>query len=169
MVTNAGARVGERLLLTKPLGTGILSTALKRERLDAASLERLTRSMTTLNRAASQLALEFGAHAATDVTGFGLLGHASQMADSSRVTFRIAPSEAWLLPGVLEFARSGVVPGGLARNREFYAARVSGDAGDGALLDALYDPQTSGGLLLSVPARRAAPLPQRSGAHAVRR
>jgi len=161
MLTNAGARAGDRLLLTKPLGTGILSTALKRELLSAVSLERLTRSMTTLNRAASELALEFGTHAATDVTGFGFLGHASQMADASRVTFRIAPSAAWLLPGVLDFARNGVVPGGLARNREFYAGRVAGDAGDPALLDALYDPQTSGGLLLSVPARRVVALARR--------
>ncbi len=154
ILTNAGARPGDRLVLTKRIGTGILSTALKQERLAPSLVGRLTRSMTTLNRIASECAVEFGARAATDVTGFGFLGHAAQMADASAVTFRVAPSRDWLLPKVAEFVDEGVVPGGLGRNRDFYAPRVSGGAADSALLTALYDPQTSGGLLLSVPARR---------------
>lgn len=154
MLTNAGARAGDRLILTKPLGTGILSTALKRELLPAALAKRLTRSMVTLNRAASEAAVASGVRAATDITGFGFLGHASQMADASRVTFRVRPSGNWLLPKVAEFARDGVVPGGLERNREFYAPKVQGGDRDAPWLAALYDPQTSGGLLLSVPERR---------------
>ncbi len=159
LLTNAGARPGDVLVLTKPLGTGILATALKAGRLERTLIARLTRHMAQLNRAASEAALEFGARAATDVTGYGLIGHASQMADASGVTFVLAPERAWLLPRVLAFAAEGVVPGGLARNRAFYAAAVEGDAG--VLEPALYDPQTSGGLLLAVPPRRAGAL-QRS-------
>jgi selenide,water dikinase len=155
LLTNAGARPGDRLLLTKPLGTGILATALKQQKLEPALRLKLTRSMTQLNRAASERAVEFGARAATDVTGFGLLGHASQLADASGVTLRLQPTPDWLLPKTLEFARAGVVPGGLARNREFYAPMVRGAGVEPALLDTLFDPQTSGGLLIAVPARRA--------------
>ena len=155
MLTNAGARVGDRLILTKRLGTGILSTALKRGLLTPGGVKVLTKSMTTLNRAASECAIEFGVHAATDVTGFSLLGHSSQMADASKVSFRIRPDASWLLPGAQEFAAQGVIPGGLARNRDFYASKVRGNAADAAIHAALYDPQTSGGLLLSVPAKRA--------------
>ena len=155
LLRNAGARPGDRLLLTKPLGTGILSTALKQGRLEPALLARLTRQMAQLNRAAAEAAVEFGARAATDVTGFGLLGHAVQLADASGVTLGLAPAPGWLLPRVRELAAAGVAPGGLAANRGFYAASVAGDAVEPALRDALYDPQTSGGLLLAVPARRA--------------
>jgi selenide,water dikinase len=155
LLTNAGARRGDRLVLTKPLGTGVLSTALKQGRLDARVLKRLTRSMATLNRVASELAVEFRARAATDITGFGLLGHASQLADASRATLRLTPRADWLLPRVLEFVRAGTVPGGLARNREFYGPAVDATTVDPAWHDALHDPQTSGGLLVAVPARRA--------------
>lgn len=159
LLTNAGARPGDRLVLTKPLGTGILATALKRGRLEPAGVRRLTRWMTVLNRAAAEAALEFGARAATDVTGYGLIGHASQLADASGVTLRLAPEPAWLMPRVLELVREGVAPGGLARNREFYGPRAGGVAAlEPALAAALFDPQTSGGLLIAVPARRAAGL-----------
>src|SRR5262245_40332120 len=113
ILTNAGARAGDRLFLTKRLGTGILSPALKRELLPAASLRELTKSMTTLNRDAAECAVASGVNAATDVTGFGFLGHAAQVADASRVTFRVRPTTEWLMPGVLDFAREGVAPGGL--------------------------------------------------------
>ena len=154
LLTNAGARPGDALVLTKPLGTGILSTALKQERLEPAPLRKLTRFVTTLNRSASEAAVEFKAHAATDITGYGLLGHASQLADASRVSLRLTPSERWFLPRTLELAAEGVLPGGLPRNREFYGPHVSGDGVDPTIQDALYDPQTSGGLLLAVPAKR---------------
>lgn len=154
LLTNAAARPGDRLLLTKPLGTGVLSTALKQGKLEAGPLRRLTRSMATLNRAAAEAGVEFGARAATDITGYGLLGHASQLADASQVTLRLHPRESWFLPRALEFAAAGVAPGGLAKNREFYGPRVESDGVSAAVLDGLYDPQTSGGLLLAVPERR---------------
>lgn len=154
LLTNAGARPGDVIVLTKALGTGILSTALKQQKLDRSTASRLTRSMTTLNRVASEVAVAFGARAATDVTGFSLMGHGSQMADASGVTLRIAPRADLFLPRALEFAAAGVAPGGLARNREFYGPKVRGDA-DATLRDALFDPQTSGGLLIAVPRRRA--------------
>jgi selenide,water dikinase len=158
LMTNAGARPGDSVVLTKPLGTGILSTALKQGRLEEALLRKLTRLMTTLNRSASESAVEFKARAATDVTGYGLLGHASQIADASRVSMRLHPSSRWFLPRVLEFAAAGVKPGGLDRNREFFGPKVSRGDLDDTLLDGLYDPQTSGGLLVSVPAKRRAAL-----------
>jgi len=154
LLTNAGARPGDRLLLTKPLGTGVLSTALKQRKLEQGPLRRVTRSMATLNRAAAEVAVEFGARAATDITGYGLLGHSSQLADASGVTLVLRPRASWFLPRALDFAAAGVVPGGLLKNREFYAPRIDPDGVSGAMLDALYDPQTSGGLLISVAGRR---------------
>jgi selenide,water dikinase len=155
MLPNSGARPGDRLLLTKPLGTGVLSTALKQQRLDLALTRRLTRHMATLNRAAAEAAVEFGARAATDVTGYGLIGHASQMAEASGVSMRLAPAKSWFLPRTLDFAAEGVAPGGLFKNREFYGPKVGGIEPAAAIGLALFDPQTSGGLLLAVPARRA--------------
>ena len=156
LLRNSGARAGDRLYLTKPLGTGILSTALKQGKLDARLTRRLTTQMATLNRAAAEAAVASGARAATDVTGFGLLGHAAQVADASGVTFVLAPTGRWFLPRVLELAEAGVMPGGLARNREYYAPSVAPSLLPAPTRDALYDPQTSGGLLVAVPARRAA-------------
>jgi selenide,water dikinase len=155
LLTNAGARPGDRLLLTKPLGTGILATALKEGRLDRALTRRLSRQMAALNRRAAEAAVAFGARAATDVTGFSLLGHASQMADAGKVTLRLAPRAGWFLPRVLELAAAGVAPGGLHKNREFFRSRVGGRAVAEPMDLALYDPQTSGGLLIAVPARRS--------------
>ena len=155
LLTNAGARPGDRLVLTKPLGTGVLATALKQGRLDPAQTRRLTRTMTALNRGAAEAAVEFAAHAATDVTGFGLVGHAVQLADASAVTLRLRPVRRWFLPRTLELAAQGVVAGGLKRNREFYAAAVGGEVLAEPLALALHDPQTSGGLLIACAPRRA--------------
>ena len=155
LLSNADARPGDRIVLTKPLGTGILSTALKHGHLDAALERRLTRQMATLNRRAAETAVEFGARAATDVTGFGLLGHASQVADMSKVTIRLKPSPRLFLPRVLELATAGEIAGGLQKNRAFYTDRIDeGNLPEDVKL-ALYDPQTSGGLLIFVPRRRA--------------
>jgi selenide,water dikinase len=157
LLLNSGARAGDHLYLTKPLGTGILSTALKQGKLDAKLTKRLASHMTTLNRAASEAAVAAGARAATDITGFGFLGHASQLADASKVTLEVRPDARWFLPRALELAAAGVVPGGLARNRTHYAPRVAlPDGFDAAVRDALYDPQTSGGLFVCVPERKAA-------------
>ena len=155
LLRNSGARAGDRLFLTKPLGTGILTTALKQGKLDARLTRRLTNQMATLNRAVAEAAVDCGAHAATDVTGFGFLGHASQMAEASRVTFSLAPEARWFLPRVLELAEAGVAPGGLARNRSFYGPQVAPSELPAPMMDALYDPQTSGGLLVAIPSRRA--------------
>ncbi len=155
LLTNAGARPGDRLLLTKPLGTGILATALKQQKLDDSTLRRMTRQMATLNRRASEAAVEFEARAATDVTGFGLIGHAKQMADASGVTLRLRPSRDWFLPRTLDLSKDGVGPGGLDKNREHYSPGVDPGATPEPMVRALYDPQTSGGLLIVVPPRRA--------------
>lgn len=156
LLRNSGARAGDRLFLTKPLGTGILSTALKQGKLDARLTRRLSTHMVALNRAASEAAVAAGARAATDVTGFGLLGHAVQVADASKVTFELAPTARWFLPRVLELVAAGVAPGGLARNAEFYGASVRAEGVPADQLQALFDPQTSGGLLVAIPARKAA-------------
>jgi selenide,water dikinase len=158
LLTNAGARVGDRVLLTKPLGTGVLATALKHGRLEPGLIRRLTDQMTTLNRAASEIAVRHRLRAATDVTGFSLLGHASQMAAASGVTFELAPTGDWLLPRVLELAEAGEIAGGVRRNRSFYGPRVEVSGVPDPLAIALFDPQTSGGLLLAAPERVAAKL-----------
>ncbi len=155
MLTNASARAGDLVILTKPLGTGILATALKHQKLAPALVRRLTRQMTTLNRAASEVAVRAGARAATDVTGFGLMGHASQMADASGVTIVFQPRSDWFLPRTLELAQEGEIAGGLRKNQEFYGPRVAIEGVTPAMTLALFDPQTSGGLLITAPERRA--------------
>ena len=155
LLTNAGARPGDRLLLTKPLGTGILATALKHGKLEPPLVRKITRQMATLNRRGAEAASEFGARALTDVTGFGLMGHGSQMADASGVTFRLRPAKSWFLPRALELAKSGEIAAGLKKNREFFGATVAEDDVAEDMRLPLYDPQTSGGLLIAVPARRA--------------
>jgi selenide,water dikinase len=156
LLRNSGARAGDRVFLTKPIGTGILSTALKQGKLDPRLTRRLATHMATLNRAASEAAVAAGARAATDVTGFGFLGHAAQVADASKVTLELTPTARWFLPRALEFAAAGVVPGGLGRNRDYYGASVRAEGVPEDQLQTMYDPQTSGGLLVMLPARKAA-------------
>ena len=151
--SNATARAGDRLILTKQIGTGVISTALKEGRASAASVEASTESMLTLNRRASEIAHEFKVHAATDVTGFGLLGHAREMAAGSKVSLVICASRVGLLPDALDYARAGLIPGGLRRNVEFISGCVEfADSVPDEVQTLLYDPQTSGGLLLAVEA-----------------
>jgi len=159
IVTNAGARPGDALVLTKPLGTGILTTALKRGTLDAASIAEAVDAMKALNGTAMAVARRWAVHAATDVTGFGLLGHAAQTADASGVTLVFEASRLPAFTGAVELALSGHVPGGGASNRSYFEPRVAIDpaVGEGAVLLA-FDPQTSGGLLLAVPAGDAGDL-----------
>ncbi len=153
VLSNAGARPGDALLLTKPLGTGIVSTALKFGRAPHAAIDAATREMTTLNRAAAQVIGDFPAglvHACTDITGFGLIGHASEMAVASHCSIEIEASQVPMLAGVLELV-SGNLSGGARTNREHFAAGVRAAAHvDSTILDVLYDPQTSGGLLIAV-------------------
>jgi len=151
--SNAGARVGDVLVLTKPLGVGIITTAIKQGVASDDSVDAAVTAMRTLNRAARDAAAMFDVHACTDVTGFSLMGHLSQVARASGVTARVHPARLPVLPGAWELARRGVGPGGTDRNRAFYGEYVSLPPGaDDALIRLLFDPQTSGGLLLSVPA-----------------
>lgn len=150
------AQIGDTLVLTKPLGTGILSTAVKRGLLSAEGTRRLTESMLQLNRAASEAMLAVGVHAATDITGFGLLGHAYEMASASGVSFRISAGEVPLLPEVLHFAGQGCIPAGNRNNWEFVKDYVSVREGLNPLLaKVLHDPQTAGGLLVSLDQKKA--------------
>ena len=159
VVTNADARPGDALVLTKPLGTGIIAFAVQIDRAPAGSADASARSMTMLNKAASEIMLEAKAHACTDVTGFGLIGHLAEMAASSGVDVEIVWDDVPLLPGVLECAEAGILPGGIERNRESSASAVTLRKGAVPLmLDVLLDPQTSGGLLIVLPEKKAAAL-----------
>jgi selenide,water dikinase len=159
VVTNAGARPGDRLVLTKPLGTGVIATAIKAGLAPSGAEADAVRWMTTLNRSAAEAMLEVGAHACTDVTGFGLLGHALEMARASRVALEIAAAAVPLIDGVRELAAMGMLPAGSFANRAFCGAEVDIEAGvDPLLVDLLADAQTSGGLLIAVAAERAAAL-----------
>ncbi|HXP86060.1 MAG TPA: selenide, water dikinase SelD [Bryobacteraceae bacterium] len=151
--TNAGARPGDVLVLTKRIGTGVISTALKRGLAAAQHVQAATESMLTLNRHAAEALAGLDVHSVTDVTGFGLLGHSREMAMASGVTLVIESAAVPLLEGAIDYARAGAIPGGTHNNRDFVASCV---AGISALDDLLYDPQTSGGLLISLPAADAA-------------
>jgi selenide, water dikinase len=158
---NSAAKAGDRLVLTKGLGTGVISTAIKRGEAKQAWIDAAVKSMTTLNAKAAQVAVEgkFAIHAATDITGFGLIGHAREMAGGSGVSLRIAAGRVPLLEGALECVRAGFIPGGLKNNREFAECNVRYAAGiPEEIRTLLYDPQTAGGLLLSVEAADSARL-----------
>ena len=151
MLSNAGAQVGDRLLLTKLLGTGIVGTAIKFGRAPEDLVLRAVESMRTLNdKASAALKGIAGTHACTDITGFGLAGHASQMAIASDVTFVIQSSKLPLLKGVVDLVSQNG-SGGMATNKEHYSERIAfvGDVSE-ALQDLVFDPQTSGGLLFAV-------------------
>jgi selenide, water dikinase len=157
--TNAGARTGDALILTKPLGTGVISTALKQGKSQQSWVEGAIRSMTMLNRTASEIAAaNSGVHALTDITGFGLMGHGREMALASGVILEISVTALPKLEGALEAITLGAVPGGLLANRQFAECLVA-DAPRTQIRDdlrtLLYDPQTSGGLLISVDADAA--------------
>ena len=156
VMTNRGGRAGDRLVLTKPLGTGILNTALKRGKASEQAVALVTASMAELNGRAAKIILEAEPSACTDVTGFGLAGHAAEMIEGSGVGLTLYASELPLFPQALDLAVQGCVPGGLKRNRDYRQGLMDVDAGVPApLTDLLYDPQTSGGLLAAVPASRA--------------
>ena len=162
VLTNSGAGAGDILVLTKPLGTGILTTAAKANLLDEGAYRALAAVMAGLNRAAAEAALPLAPSACTDVTGFGLMGHAREMAEGSGVTVELWPERVPLQPRALDLARDGILPGGTYRNRAFAGPEAEGEERfSQALMDCLYDPQTSGGLLLSIPERRGAELLRR--------
>ncbi len=156
ILKNVGARPGDRLILTKRLGTGIIGTALKQSHANAASVDAAVASMCALNRGASEAALKFDVHAATDVTGFGLLGHAREMAAGSRVSLVIHSAGVEFLPEARNYSREGFLPGGLKRNIEFIAGCVEFASGvPQEIRNLLFDPQTSGGMLFAVDAADA--------------
>jgi selenide,water dikinase len=148
---NAGARVGDRLILTKPLGTGIVGTAIKNQRAPAALVAHAVQSMTTLNKDAARILRQFGGavHGCTDVTGFGLIGHAAEVARASNVTIAIDTSRLRVFEGVLGIASQNR-SGGMGTNREHFAPRLFAEGVAPELLDVCFDPQTSGGLLAAV-------------------
>ena len=146
--TNAGARPGDVLVLTKKIGTGVISTALKRNLATPAHVEAAIYSMLMLNRMAAEAMVRLDVHAVTDVTGFGLVGHAREMAVGSGVTIEIDSHRVQYMDGAVEYAKIGAIPGGLNNNREFLVGYVEGGS---ELEDLLFDPQTSGGLLIALP------------------
>jgi selenide, water dikinase len=156
---NAGARAGDALVFTKRLGTGVISTALKRGIARETDVQASIDSMLKLNREACEAMLAYDVHGCTDVTGFGLIGHAREMAAASGVTLEIEVDRVRFLPGALEYARLGAIPGGLNNNREYHSCAVEGTLDVSPEVQSLlYDPQTSGGLLISLPEADAAAL-----------
>ncbi len=150
VLTNSGAKPGDVLLFTKPIGIGILTTAAKAELADEATMAKALRLMTTLNKSARDAMVKYRVHACTDVTGFGLLGHTCEMAQGSDVQITLRTGDMDLIGESLEFARMGLLPEGMYRNRQFAEKYVDGGAVELAVQDMLYDPQTSGGLLIAV-------------------
>lgn len=148
---NCSAREGDVLILTKPLGIGIITTANRAELADPALYQRAVKQMATLNRAACEIARKYEVHSMTDVTGFALMGHATEMARGGDTTIVIESEKVPVLPGVLELAQMGLIPEGAYRNRHFAEPTAHADANiPVAVQDILYDPQTSGGLLMAV-------------------
>ena len=150
MLSNSNAKPGDVLLLTKPIGIGVLTSAAKAELLSKEGQELANRMMTTLNKAARDAMVKYEVHSCTDVTGFGLLGHSYEMAQGSDVEITLHVDEIDLIPEALEFARMGVLPGGMSRTRTFAAPGVDAGEVELAKQDLLYDPQTAGGLLIAV-------------------
>ena len=162
VIRNVGAKPGDALVLTKALGTGIISTAVKKGTATGRSVKAAVASMVTLNRVASLLMREFTVHACSDVTGYGLLGHAQEMAGGSGVTIELRSRALPLLPGAARLAEHGNLTGGCRRNREYLAGKITVAPGiRQGLVDVAFDPQTSGGLLIAVPHVQAAALVER--------
>jgi len=158
---NVGAQVGDLLLLTKPLGTGILTTALKKGHLTEEEYRTAVTSMSTLNAKAAEIMQHYPVHACTDVTGFSLMGHSCEMAMGSNVTLQIQASALPILPGALRLALEGYITGGCKRNRNYLADKILVHEQVARDLDEVaFDPQTSGGLLIAVPERKARELSQ---------
>lgn len=167
VTAKAHARPGDVLLLSKPLGTGVITTAHKRGVVREEHLAGAIASMLRLNRRAAELAADLAPHSVTDITGYGLLGHASELARNSGVGLRVALSQVPLLPGAIEYASQGILPGGLGRNRSYLLAEAAvrlGSAAGAVAAQLLFDPQTSGGLLFALPAAQAEELRARFAA-----
>ena len=149
VLTNSGARAGDVLILTKPIGIGVLTSAMKADLCDEETVQLAMRLMTTLNKSARDVMVRHRVHACTDVTGFSFLGHASEVAAGSDVQLRIDTAAIDLIPEALDFARMGILPAGMYRNRTFAEPMVDAGSVELAVQDMLYDPQTAGGLLIA--------------------
>ena len=155
MLSKSGLTIGDRLVLTKPLGFGVTTTALKQEKSDEADVAEAVDWMKRLNKSASQLALEFDLRGGTDITGYSLLGHATEMANASGVALKFELAKIPFLAGARKYAQKGIFPGGAFDNRKYFQSGVTIDqAIDEPNQMLLFDPQTSGGLLLGVPQER---------------
>ncbi|MBI5929300.1 MAG: selenide, water dikinase SelD [Chloroflexi bacterium] len=151
VLTKGGAQAGDALILTKPLGAGVITTALKQGKAHEAHVENAMKIMATLNREAARIAQQIGVHAMTDVTGYSLLGHGREMAKLSGMNLHIKTDELHWMDGVWEYAEQGIFPGGMGRNRSFYGKWAQfADEIDEKTCKLLFDPQTSGGLLMAV-------------------
>ncbi|SCZ77188.1 selenophosphate synthase [Acidaminobacter hydrogenoformans DSM 2784] len=151
VLANATAKPGDVLILTKPVGVGILNTCIKEELLEQGLVDEAIRVMATLNKVAGELMMEVGANSCTDITGFGLIGHALEMAEGSKVSIELESHVVPVMEGALENAEMGLVPAGAYKNRDYAGERVWIDTSiTEAMVDVLYDPQTSGGLLISL-------------------
>jgi selenide,water dikinase len=156
ILTKKNLRLGDRLIVTKPLGTGVINTAIKAGLASAAAAERVTRQMAALNKNAALVMADFSVHACTDVTGFGLIGHLAEMVETSGLSVRIKCAEVPLIPEAPEFASMGLIPAGAYKNREFRENMVRrGPNVTQVTEDLLFDPQTSGGLLICVEGTQA--------------
>jgi selenide, water dikinase len=156
LLTNSGACPGDKVVLTKALGTGIISTALKQGKANTETVAKMTKSMLTLNRKASEVMQEVGVHACTDITGFGFVGHTSSLLQNSGFGLNLDLAALPIFPDAIEFAKQGIGPGGLQNNKAFYASRLkAGENVPGYMQDILFDPQTSGGLLMAVAPEKA--------------
>jgi selenide, water dikinase len=156
IMTNSGLRPGDKLILTKAIGTGIIATAFKGGMASTESTEAMVKSMCALNRKASEVAVSFGARACTDITGFGLAGHLVEVSRASRCRLRIRAADAPDLQGALEAASMGLIPAGAYANRTYFSAWVSIGSDVGAeRSDLMFDPQTSGGLVIGIRSEQA--------------
>jgi selenide, water dikinase len=154
---NRGARAGDKLILTKPLGTGVISTAIKAQEASPKQMKQVISAMTSLNKTAAEIMVAASdVHACTDITGFGLLGHACEMIEGGAVGLRINSAAVPVFAGVRDLMETGFVPGGLYRNRDFRIKQVEkGETCPGWIFDLLFDPQTAGGLFFSLPGNQA--------------
>ena len=156
VVTKKDLKSGDRLVLTKPLGTGVINTAIKRGIASEAITENISRMMAALNRTAAEVMMQFSVHACTDITGFGLLGHLAEMVEDSGMALRLESSQIPILPEAIEYAKMGMMPGGTFKNKEFRLGMIEFSSGvDPLIRDILFDPQTSGGLMICVKREQA--------------
>ena len=169
ILTKKNLKVGDHLILTKPLGTGVINTAIKAALASQDTIDKVTRIMATTNRKAAEIMAKYEVHACTDITGFGLLGHIAEMVEGQDLGITLRASEIPILPEALQFASMGLFPAGAYNNKEFRSCMVDfGSEVDSILADLLFDPQTSGGLLISVSSTHAEALLEDLRSHGIK-